>query len=262
MDQGIPSVHLLHGPYVVFGNDRREVPEGAKRLLALLALRGFVARRSAAEILWPRVEPRRAAGNLRSACWRLRRADLELLTDHDGVLRLDTRVGVDVDTVSRHALRMAHGACGVEDARLVPWMVDALELLPGWYEDWVSSERERLRTIVLDAIDAVSDCLRDAHRCAEAIDAALVAVVADPLRPSSQAALIAAHLGEGNLCEARRAFTDYRRLLHHEFGIEPPQQLALLVGARPRATPGSGPGGAGSAPQQRRDGRLVGVTGA
>ena len=45
----------------------------------------------------------------------------------------------------------------------------------------MSSEREWLRTVVLAAIDAVSDCLRDAYRCTEAIDTALVAVVADPL---------------------------------------------------------------------------------
>ena len=63
---------------------------------------------------------------------------------------------------------------------------------------------------MLSVIDAIAERLRRAGRCAEAIDAALVAVTADPLRDSSQAALITAHLGEGNLCEARRAYAAYR----------------------------------------------------
>jgi DNA-binding SARP family transcriptional activator len=110
--------------------------------------------------------------------------------------------------------------------------VEALDLLPGWYEDWVSMERERLRTVMLDAIDAIAVALRRSGRCAESIDAALLAVTADPLRDSSQSALIIAHLGEGNLCEARRAFAAYRRLLRTELGLEPPERLARLVHAR------------------------------
>ena len=234
MDAPRASVHLLHGPYVMVGRDRREVPEGGKRLLALLAIRGGVPRPTVAEVLWPQVEQRRAAGNLRSACWRLRGAGIELVTDHAGVLWIDHRVGVDVDTIGRHAVRMSGGGCVEEDVTLVPWLVDALDLLPGWYEEWVCEERERLRAVALDALDAVSGCLRRAQRWPEAIDTALVAVVADPLRPTSQGALIAAHLREGNLVEARRAFTDYRQLLHRELGLEPPPVLAQLVGARPR----------------------------
>lgn len=83
---------------------------------------------------------------------------------------------------------------------------------------------------MLAVIDCVSLQLSRAGRCAEAIDAALVAVTADPLRESSQAALITAHLCEGNIAEARRAFAVYRRAVHRELGLEPAERLARLVG--------------------------------
>ena len=58
-------VHLLSGPYVTIGADRREVPEGSKQLLAFVALRRRrVERRQAAGTLWPFGDEERAAGNL------------------------------------------------------------------------------------------------------------------------------------------------------------------------------------------------------
>jgi DNA-binding SARP family transcriptional activator len=225
------SLHLLDGLYAVVGGRRRTVPEGSKRLLVLVATRRSVTRRAAAELLWPDVEPLRAAGNLRSAAWRLRCAELPLLVEKDGALRLAPGVEVDIEVLCREAAQVAAGRSQADDRQLLATAVEALDLLPGWYEEWICVERERLRTTVLAAIDAIAVRLRRVGRCAEAIDAALVAVTADPLRDSSQAALITAHLGEGNLVEARRAYAAYRRVLRAEFGLEPPERLTRLVGA-------------------------------
>jgi DNA-binding SARP family transcriptional activator len=232
VDESGCCLYLLNGPYVLIDGDRRAVPEGSKRLLVLMAIRRCMSRRAAASLLWPAVDPRRAAGNLRSASWRLRCAGIGLIVDESGMLRLDARAHVDVELLCRRAHRLTAGTCHSDDLEMLPLAVQALDLLPGWYEDWVSIERERLRTVMLDAIDAIAVQLRQSGRCAEAIDAALVAVTTDPLRDSSQFALITAHLGEGNLCEARRAFVTYRRLLRAELGLEPPERLIRLVEAR------------------------------
>jgi DNA-binding SARP family transcriptional activator len=228
------AVCLLNGPYVLIDGDHRTVPEGSKRLLVLLAIRRHVGRRAAAELLWPTVEPRRAAGNLRSAIWRLRCAGIELIADTSGMLRLEPRTQVDVDLLCRRAHRLTMGLRNADDLEILPAAIEALDLLPGWYEDWVSMERERVRAAMLDAIDAIAMRLRQSGRCAEAIDAALVAVRSDPLRDSSQSALITAHLGEGNLCEARPAFRVYRRLLRAELGLKPSERLARLLQAQAR----------------------------
>ncbi len=232
VDKSECALHLLNGPYVTIDGDRHTVPEGSKRLLVLLAIRQQISRRMAAELLWPTVEPRRAAGNLRSASWRLRCAGIQVIIDEGGLLRLDPRVANDIDLLCGRARRLATGESDATDLEMLPSAVEALDLLPGWYEDWVSMERERVRTIMLDAIDAIAVALRRSGRCAESIDAALVAVTTDPLRDSSQSALITAHLGEGNLCEARRAFAAYRRLLRTELGLDPSERLARLVHAQ------------------------------
>lgn len=197
MDDSGFGLYLLNGPYVVIDGDRRAVPEGSKRLLVLLAIRHCISRRAPAELLWPAVEPRRGQ---RAICGR-RHGGYDApgsssLPTKGGMLRLDARAQVDVDILCRRAHRLAAGTCHTDDLEMLPSAVHALDLLPGWYEDWVSIERERVRTVMLDAIDAIAVRLRQSARCVEAIDTALVAVTTDPLRDCSQSALITAHLGE------------------------------------------------------------------
>src|SRR4051794_41986047 len=68
----MPLVHVLGGLSLTWEGRRLAVPPGSRRLLAYLALHpGGVDRRMAAGVLWPEVEDGRAAGNLRSALWRL-----------------------------------------------------------------------------------------------------------------------------------------------------------------------------------------------
>jgi DNA-binding SARP family transcriptional activator len=90
-------------------------------------------------------------------------------------------------------------------------------------------ERERVRQRLLHALDALSRQLVVRQRCAEAVEAAMMAVSAEPLRESAQRMLIEAHLAEGNWVEARRSFEVYRDLLYRELGVEPDPQLAAMV---------------------------------
>jgi DNA-binding SARP family transcriptional activator len=114
-------------------------------------------------------------------------------------------------------------------------------LLPGWSEDWIILEREHIRQRLLHALEALSRHLVEAGRYAEAVDAAVWAVGAGPLRESGIRVLIEAHLAEGNLVEARQVYEVYASTLRRELGIEPGRQLAGLVRAeirplnRPRA---------------------------
>ena len=104
-----------------------------------------------------------------------------------------------------------------------------MDLLPGWYDDWVIFERERIRQRLLHALEALSRRLVEVNRCAEAIDAAISAVSADPLRESANRVLIEAHLAEGNLIEARRTYERYRDSVGRELGVEPSEQIASLI---------------------------------
>jgi DNA-binding SARP family transcriptional activator len=223
-------LHLFGGPFVTFGTHRSHLPEGSKRLVVFIALhRGHVDRRYAASALWPVGNDERASGNLRSALWRLNRAGISLLSSDKHSLAISKDVLVDVHLVSAWAGRLLRATASEADLSVMPWGVDALELLPGWYDDWVLLERERVRQRLLHALEALSQQLARLGRSAEAVEAAMIAVSADPLRESAQRALIEAHLAEGNLIEGRRTFEAYRELLYREIAAEPDRTLASLL---------------------------------
>jgi DNA-binding SARP family transcriptional activator len=227
-----PAVHLFRGPYVTVGGHRSEVPEGSKRLLMYVALhRQRMARKHVAGALWPDTDEGRAAGNLRSTLWRLRGAGIDLIEADKWTLSLREDVLVDVELVGDWAARLIARSAGAEDLTLSPWWPDALDLLPGWYDDWALSARERLRQRTLHALEELSRRLTAVGRCAEAVEAAMTAVIAEPLRESAQRALIEAHLAEGNLVEARRGYEVYRDLLNRELGVAPGPDLFSRVHA-------------------------------
>ena len=227
---GALVVHLFAGPYVTLGEQRREVPEGSKQLLAFVALRGRrVERRHAAGTLWPFGNEERAAGNLRSALWRLRRAGINVLAVDKWSLALCTHVVVDLHVMDQWATRLIQGTAAGHDLEISPSVPEALDLLPGWYDDWALMERERIRQRLLHALEALSVRLACLGRFGDAVDAALLAVGAEPLRESAQRALIEAHVAEGNLTEARRTYLVYRDLIRRELDVEPSSDLSARI---------------------------------
>jgi DNA-binding SARP family transcriptional activator len=226
----VPAVLLLGGPYVMLDGNRREIPDGSKRLLVFVALgTGRVDRRYAAGSLWPIGNDDRAAGNLRSALWRLNCAGIDLLESDKCSLMLRPGTVVDVSILCEWAARLVDGSATQADLSAVNWRNDIMDLLPGWYDDWVIFERERIRQRLLHALEVLSRRLAAAGRCAEAVEAAISAVSADPLRESANKVLIEAHLAEGNLVEGRRAYQRYRDTVRRELGVEPDKELASLV---------------------------------
>jgi DNA-binding SARP family transcriptional activator len=213
-------VHLFAGPYLTVGPERHEVPEGSKQLLAFVALRRRrVERRQAAGTLWPFGDDERASGNLRSALWRLRRAGINALVADKWSLALSADVLVDLHLTEQWATRLIEGRPTPRDLAVSPSVADALDLLPGFYDDWALMERERIRQRILHALEALSERLAAAGRFADAIEAAMLATAAEPLRESAQRALIKAHIAEGNVSEARRSYRAYRDLMHRELGM-------------------------------------------
>jgi SARP family transcriptional regulator, regulator of embCAB operon len=103
------------------------------------------------------------------------------------------------------------------------------ELLPGWYDEWVLVEAEDWRLLRLHALEKLAGEFIAARRFADAVAAARAAVRAEPLRESAHAALIGAHLAEGNHADALMVFEHYRLLLHTELGIAPTAALLGLV---------------------------------
>ena len=114
--RGMTELHLFNGPYVVVDGEREELPEGSKRLLAYVALHGgYVERRVAAGVAWPVGNDVRAAGNLRSALWRLRGAGIDLIEGDNYTLSLQSGTVIDLDVVCAWAARLIEGRAQADD---------------------------------------------------------------------------------------------------------------------------------------------------
>jgi DNA-binding SARP family transcriptional activator len=228
-----PILCLLGGgPFVRKNGRRLEIPEGSKRLLVFVTLNGGrVNRRYAAGTLWPLCDDERAGGNLRSALWRLRGAGIDILQADKFMLSLDPEVSVDITQLSRWATEAINGGVEELDLGKPQWDPEAFDLLPGWYDDWVIFERERLRQRLLHAMESFARRLIGRGLFADAVDLAIALVGVEPLRESAQRVLIEAHLAEGNFVEARRTYRTYDELLRVELGVPPSAELTQIVGA-------------------------------
>ncbi|MGC5075674.1 AfsR/SARP family transcriptional regulator [Agrococcus sp. DT81.2] len=231
-------VVLLGNPSVWQDGRLYVVPEGCKRLLAFVALqRGRVDRRHAAGSLWPDGSDDRASGNLRSALWRLRGSGIDVLESDKMSVFLRERTITDLDALCEWADRLIAGTATEIDMHVPEWTTTVAELLPGWYDEWVIFERERIRQRMLHALEVLSRVLRASERYGEAIDAAMSAVAVEPLRESAHRVLAEAHFAEGNCIEARRTFVRYRDIARRELGVEPSRafQVWLQASVLPRA---------------------------
>jgi len=208
-----------------------------QRVLALLALSGRPLHREyVAGTLWGDHDQQRSAANLRSALWRLR--DVPGVVQSDRVqLRLGERVAVDVQELATlaHRLLAADVASGPPaevraDPAACARTLDR-DLLPDWYDDWTNFERERLRQLRIGALEQLSLLWRHLRRYGLAVDSALAAIRAEPMREAAHAALIEAHLEAGNRGEALRRYEVLRALLSQELGLRPSAALRDRVTA-------------------------------
>jgi DNA-binding SARP family transcriptional activator len=148
-------------------------------------------------------------------------------------------VQVDVRELSDWAQRVRSPHIGIENAMLPPGGLRG-DLLPGWYDDWVLLERERVRQLRLHTLEALAVRLAAMGRLADALEAAYEAMRAEPLRESAHRTVVRVHLTEGNLAEAIRAYDLFREMLWDELGARPSELMSqLLRGVRDRGRGGS-----------------------
>jgi SARP family transcriptional regulator, regulator of embCAB operon len=233
---------LLGGFDLQVGDAPVSVPLGSKRLLAFVALhcRAAVPRALVAGSLWPHASEESAYTNLRAALSRLRGSGRKALSICPSEVRLAREISVDLHHTRSLAQHILDPHVPTEDLELTTATVDQLsdDLLPGWYDDWALLEAENWRQLRLHALEALAENFIGTHQLAGAVTAAQTAVRADPLRESSQAVLIRAHLAESNPAQALDEFARYERLLQRELGLRPTDRLRGLVADLPRSRPG------------------------
>jgi DNA-binding SARP family transcriptional activator len=221
------KLRLLDGFRLVRGDNDLALPLYSQRLLAFLALHDLpLSRVYVAGALWLDGSQEKANANLRTALWRIRKADPVLAVSSATHVGLGHDVEVDVRTMTAAARRVLAGTVDRGDLRL---LIDAGDLLLDWYDDWLLVERESLRQLRLRALETVAARALERTDPARAAEAALAAVVAEPLRETAHRLLIEAHLASGNRADALMQFGIYSRLLATQLSAKPSPRISALV---------------------------------
>lgn len=229
---------LMDGFELTRDGERVPVQRSSQRLIAYLALRNRpLLRVHVAGVLWLDSSEERSCANLRSALWRLRGQVRTVVETDASHAWLSSEVQVDVREVVALARGLIEQHDGDGDESAVEGSLLAGDLLPDWYDDWVLLERDRLRELRLHALEALAGRATRDGRYGAAIDNALTAIQADPLRESAHRVLINAYLAEGNPTAGMRHYHKYCRRAKAELGIEPSSHMRELVAGL--ASPGA-----------------------
>ena len=219
---------LLGGFRLQRDDDAVESPLSVQRLLAYLALHDRpLLRTQVAESLWPRAPGGRSQASLRTALWRAQQIlGTRPVTATSKRLELGPGVLIDV----HEALGLAES---VDTGEVPPlrrtFALLRSDLLPDWDDSWLLPEVERWRQLRLHALETLAVRLADAGRFASAVEAALAAVRAEPLRESANRCLVTVHLAEGNSTEALRAYETFRQALSADLGMQPSAKMSILM---------------------------------
>ena len=228
---------LLGGFTLTRGTQEICLPMSAQRLVAFLALRTRgLSRAYLAAVLWPHFSAERSLADLRTALWRANHSDASVVAATGMRLCLRPEIEVDVRVLMELGRATADRSASSAVAQLagMSWFELSFDLLPDWCDDWLVEDREGVRQLRLHALELLTAELSQSGRHTEAIQAALTAVRLEPLRETAHAALIRAHLAEGNRSEALRQFHRCRDLLARELGVEPSEAVAGLMPMSPR----------------------------
>jgi DNA-binding SARP family transcriptional activator len=103
------------------------------------------------------------------------------------------------------------------------------DLLPSCYDDWIISERERLRRAYLAILESLAEMAEGSRDYPAALEYTCRLLQADPLHTDGNRQLIRLYSLENNRSAALQAYQAYARLLKRELDILPDQETQELA---------------------------------
>jgi predicted ATPase/DNA-binding SARP family transcriptional activator len=204
----------------------------AQSLLAYLVIQAGKAyrREKLAGMLWPDSSEENARSNLRHELWRLRKV---LGKDGEAYLLID-EINIAFNTNSQYALDTDVLEClPLEDSTAEDLMLALSayrgELLPGFYEEWVTSERERLSALYEAKMNRLLEILQTEGRWEEVLEWAMRWLHVGHWPEPAYRALMTAYASKGDLPKAAATYERFAQGLQKDLGLKPSEQtLALL----------------------------------
>src|SRR5581483_11686083 len=160
-------------------------------------------------------------------------------TPANAVLRADrfsvglnpAAVTTDVLEFERALQQSAQADSAAERTQLLAQAADLYQerLLPGYYEDWIGIEQERLSGLFFEGVTRLITHLEARGDLSAALHYARRAVRADALREEAHKALMRLLAASGQPGAALRQYREMERLLHAGLGVEPSAPLRALA---------------------------------
>jgi len=203
-----------------------------------------------AELLWPWATPTAGRESLSTALASLRRQIEPPGLPKGAVLKSDrfsVQLNPDAATTDvaefQGALQAAERAGN--EAERVQALTEAVglyrgPLLPGYYQDWIAPEQERLAELYLQTVLRLTKALEETGELEAALDHARRAVAADPLREEAHREVIRLLIVARQPEAALKQYEELARVLKEELGEEPSEAVQRL-GERLQAVKGAAP---------------------
>lgn len=229
-DDNVTELRLLGGWELSVRGAGVLVGQRQQRLLAALAVHGRKSRQFLSGLLWPDCTEAHAMGSLRASVFSVSRRLPGTIDACGHDLSLRQSVHVDLHRLLDFLAHPTSEPAQVPDDR---WLVDRshLDLLPGWYDDWVVTEQERLRSLYVNAVEQLARNALDRGDVYRGLTLAQIVRDLDPLRESPVRILVECHLAIGNEAAALHAFRCFRTTLADELGTLPSARITGLVSA-------------------------------
>jgi len=178
---------------------------------------------------WPAASESNARSNLRHALWRIRKilgpgATARLESDDLGV----TYHPQPGDQFDVNAFETCSEDEGSIDALLQALSAYGGELLPGFYEEWVTLEREHLQSAFERKLGRLLDCLLTERRWDEVLAWGERWIATGGTPEPAYRALMQAHAGLGNQAGAAAQYHRCVESLSMELGVEPSKKTREL----------------------------------
>lgn len=190
-----------------------------------------------AGIFWPHAPPADAETVIRATTHKLRRALARQALGFN--LRVSGRELYELDAPSDTWVDIEAAGAAIHDAEgelrvgrlagafgpsAVAHHIARRPFLVGERGPWVDAQRERLRGILVRALECRGEVFLWNREIVLAIESAKEAITLEPLRETAHQLLIRAHAALGNPADGKRAYDQCREILAARLGIEPSSQ--------------------------------------
>ena len=198
-----------------------------------------------ASLLWGDLPEVNARASLRQSLFRLRRAIGEpggavLRLEGDGVALDPIAVAVDVAAFERAVATAVPEGLAEASALYQGDLLAGLAVTEAPFEDWLLTERERLRELALEALARLLAHQRAAGCPEAAVQTALQLTALEPLQESVHRTLMRLYVELGRRGPALRQYQNCVAVLRRELGVEPePETKELylhILRSRPATT--------------------------